>query len=57
MVSFVLVDLTLCLFWTRFPMMMAVEDGQYLVALAIVRPGQEEELPALMDFNYVERTR
>ena len=41
-VSFGLVDLTLCLFWTRCPMIVAASDGQYFVELASGRPGQDE---------------
>ena len=37
-----LVDLTPCCFWTRCSMIVASEDGQYLVALASVIPGHEE---------------
>ena len=37
-----LVDLTPCRFWTRCPMIVAVVEGQYLVALASVSPGHEE---------------
>ena len=37
-------------------MMVAVADGQYLVALVSVRPGQDEWLPELMDLNHVEWT-
>ena len=51
-----LVDLTPCLFWTRCPMIVDVDEGQYLVALASASPSQEEKLPALMAVNHVERT-
>ena len=37
-----LVDLNPCLFLTRYPMIVAVARGQYLVALVSVSPGQEE---------------
>ena len=38
------------------PMIVAVAEGKYFVALASVSPGQEEYLPALMVVNHVERT-
>ena len=36
------VDLTPCLYWTIFPMMVSSKDGQYRAALVYVSPGQEE---------------
>ena len=51
-----LADLTPCLFWKRCPMILAVAEGQYLVALESVRPGHEEKFPALIAVNHVERT-
>ena len=37
-----LVDLNPCLFCTRYPMIVAVAEGKYLVALASVSPVQDE---------------
>ena len=37
-----LVDLTLCIFWKRCPMIVASEDRQYLVALASMSPGHKD---------------
>ena len=37
-----LVDLTPFCFWTRCSIIVAVAEGQYLVALGSVRPGHEE---------------
>ena len=51
-----LLDLTPCRFWTRCPMMVASADGQYLVELASMSPGHEEQLPELIAFNHVDRT-
>ena len=56
MESLGLVDLTPCLFWTRCPIIVAVVEGQYLVALVSVRPGHEEKLPAPIAVNHVDQT-
>ena len=37
-------------------MIVAVSEGQYLVALESVSSGHEEQLPELIDVNHVERT-
>ena len=37
-----LVDLTPWRFWKRCPMMVALEDGQHLVALATISPGHDD---------------
>ena len=46
-----LVDLKPWHFCTRCPMMVASADGQYLVALASVSPGQDEYFPAPIDLT------
>ena len=51
-----LVDLNPWRFWTRFSMIVASVDGQYLVALASVIPVHDEYSPAPIAFNHVERT-
>ena len=51
-----LFDLTSWLFWTRCPMMVASAEGQYLVALARVRPGHNDYFPAPMAFSHVDWT-
>ena len=40
--GFGLVEITPWIFWTRCPMMVALAEGQYLVALARVIPGHDE---------------
>ena len=40
--GFGLVDLTPWRFWTSFPMMVALAEGQYLVAFSKVIPGHDE---------------
>ena len=52
---FGLVDLTFWRCWARWPMIIASESGQYLVALEYVRPSKAKvsQLPALMASSQV----
>ena len=51
-----LVGLNPCRFWTRYPMIVAVAEEKYLIALSSVSPGHNYQLPVLIYFNHVDRT-
>ena len=52
----VLVERMPCLAWVRWPLEVFLQLGQYLEALAYVRSGQVEKLPALMAASQVDLT-
>ena len=45
-----------CLDWVKFPWRVSMGTGQYLLALAYVRPAQEVYLPALISASQVDFT-